>query len=288
MKIVAVSDFDNGLPKNLSNRIKKENPHFILAGGDFCYGTKIRDIQFKHYDSNEEWYDIVGRKKAAKMMIESVRRGDKVLKMLNSIGVPVFLVFGNHDKTGTESKRKGIWSLYKKNLFSPLLKKYKNIYEVDLGAAKIGEYFIVGYGQNCSAPELPINPSQRKGLTKRDLKKSTKKIASYMRSLNVLFKKVNPKKTIFLVHNVPYNTKLDKITSKLAPKSVRGKHYGSIVARKAVEKYKPLMCVGGHMHENPGVIKLRRTVCVNDGPAADGRYAVIVINNSKIKVILRK
>jgi len=287
MKILAVSDFDNGFPKGLASRLKKEKPDLILAGGDFCYGHKIRKAMFVHYDSDEEWHDIVGRRKAAKMMRESVKQGDKILKFLNSFNIPVLLVFGNHDKTGAKSRSKKVWPMYKKDLFAPLIKKYKNIFSIDLAAARVGNYYFVGYGQNCSAPELPVYAVQREKASKSELLKQKKKFKLYLHHLNKLFKIVVPKKTIFLVHNVPFNTKLDKITSRQAPKSVQGKHFGSIVARKAIEKHKPLLCVGGHMHEGRGIDKIGRTICVNDGPGAEGRYAMIEIKNSKIKVKLK-
>ena len=62
---------------------------------------------------------------------------------------------------------------------------------------------------------------------------------------------------------MPFNTKLDKITDK---KSLRyGYHYGSLVARKMIDKYRPLVCIGGHMHEHFGKDKVGKTICINAG-----------------------
>lgn len=286
MKILAVSDFDNGFPKSLAKKLKKENPDIILTAGDLCYGYKIRKIMFGRYKSNVEWYDAVGRRKAAKLLLDSAKYGDKVLKFLNTFDVPVFLVVGNNDRTGTKRKKKG-WKFNQKDLFTPLLKKYKNIILIDLGGAKFEGFYFIGYGQNNSSPELPMYKFQKEELTKKQLAKELKNFKHYIKMLDKFFKKADPKKTVFLVHNAPFNTKLDKITSKKAPKAVRGKHFGSLVARKIIEKYKPLLCVGGHMHEGFGVDRIGRTLCVNNGATFESHYATIEIKNSKVKVKLK-
>lgn len=163
----------------------------------------------------------------------------------------------------------------KKDLFTPFVKQFDNLFDIDLGKAQLGRYTIIGYGQNNSAPEVPQYKIQRKGLTKRDLVKRKKKYNEYLKALDKLFKSENPDEVIFISHNVPFRTKLDKITSPQAPKSVQGKHFGSLVARKVVEKYQPLVMVGGHIHEGQGIQKIGSTYCINDGSGAEGRYAVI-------------
>lgn len=114
MRLLAISDFDNGYPRGLTKLLKREKPDAILACGDFCYGTEIRKAMFATYEFDTEWYDFIGRKKARKLMLESVRRGEYVMQQLCSLGVPIFLIYGNHDKTGTKSRKKDVWSMYKK------------------------------------------------------------------------------------------------------------------------------------------------------------------------------
>ncbi len=286
MKILAVSDFDNGFPKGLAKKLRKENPDVILTAGDLCYGYKIRKIMFGHYKSNVEWYDTIGRKKAKKLLLESVRHGNKVLKFLNSLDAPVFLVIGNNDRTGVKRKKKG-WKFNQKDLFSPLLKKYKNIIPIDLSGAKFEGFYLIGYGQSNSSPELPMYKFQKEELTKKQLSKKLKDFKRCIKTLDKFFKKADPRKTVFLVHNAPFNTKLDKITNKKAPKAVRGKHFGSLVARKIIEKYKPLLCVGGRMHEGFGVDKIGRTICVNNGATFESHYAIVDIKNNKVTVKLK-
>ncbi|MFH0869067.1 MAG: metallophosphoesterase [archaeon] len=284
MKILAVSDFDNGFPKNLGRILKKEKPDVILAGGDFCYGTKIRKMMFANYHGKSNWYDAIGKKKAAKLLLESTAFGNKVLKILNGAGIPVFLVYGNNDRIGYKKEK---WALLRKDFFTPLVKKYKNIQPIDLGIAKYCGCYFVGYGQGCSSPEIPMYKVQARGKTKKEISKAKKDFKKTLKSVDRLFKKVDIYNTIFLVHNVPFGTKLDKITSKSAPKIVQGKHYGSVVVRKIIEKYHPPLCIGGHMHEGFGVAKIGKTTCINDGEGTKGRYAIIEIKKGKLDVKLR-
>ncbi len=90
-------------------------------------------------------------------------------------------------------------------------------------------------------------------------------------------------KVIFVTHIVPYRTKLDKITAKDADKAVKGKHYGSKMFRKIIEKYQPVLSLGGHMHENQGKQKLGRSLIVNPGAAVDGKAAIIEVEGKRVK-----
>ena len=76
--------------------------------------------------------------------------------------------------------------------------------------------------------------------------------------------------------------KLDKISNK-APKVVRGKHYGSKLFKAIINKFQPVLCVGGHFHENFGKTKMKKTIVVNVGEAGKGK-AVIIDLSEKVKV----
>ncbi|MEX2682223.1 MAG: metallophosphoesterase [Candidatus Sigynarchaeota archaeon] len=82
--------------------------------------------------------------------------------------------------------------------------------------------------------------------------------------------------TILLVHDPPFNTRLDFTFMKT--------HVGSEAVRKAIETYQPDLAVAGHIHESPGVDKIGATTCVNAGEARQGRYAIIRIEPESIEV----
>jgi len=80
--------------------------------------------------------------------------------------------------------------------------------------------------------------------------------------LEKLKKLSNPKKTIYVIHAPPFNTKLDIVTT--------GAHVGSKSIRNFIEKEKPLLTLHGHIHESPKMSgswrdKIGNTVCINIG-----------------------
>ena len=63
-------------------------------------------------------------------------------------------------------------------------------------------------------------------------------------------------KKVMVVHEPPYNTKLDNI----------GFPAGSVGVRKAIEKLQPDLCLCGHMHETFGLEdKIKKTKVINVG-----------------------
>jgi len=93
---------------------------------------------------------------------------------------------------------------------------------------------------------------------------------------------------IFVSHNVPYNTKLDLITSKSADKLVAKQHYGSKLVRKIINRFQPVLNFGGHIHESRGIQRLGKTISVNPGAIHERKYAVVNISDKgKINVKLK-
>ncbi|HMD68157.1 MAG TPA: metallophosphoesterase family protein [Chitinivibrionales bacterium] len=85
---------------------------------------------------------------------------------------------------------------------------------------------------------------------------------------------------IFVSHEPPLNTAVDKAWIM--------RHVGSREIRRFVETKKPLLCVTGHIHESRGVDTIGETRIVNPGAFKSGNYAVIEIENMKVKDISLK
>ena len=120
---------------------------------------------------------------------------------------------------------------------------------------------MIGHGIS-SGPEYPQYKEELEKLKPKELTKIKKDYERESRKVSSLFEKTS-KPTILLSHNVPFNTPIDKITSKESPRY--GYHYGSLIAREMIEDYQPLVCIGGHMHDSFGKCKLGKTVCINAG-----------------------
>lgn len=76
---------------------------------------------------------------------------------------------------------------------------------------------------------------------------------------------------IFVPHAPPVDTALDQIRS--------GKHVGSKAVREFIERRQPHAALCGHIHEARGKDQIGSTVIVNCGPAKEGYYAVVEVND---------
>ncbi|MBI4015704.1 MAG: metallophosphoesterase [Candidatus Aenigmarchaeota archaeon] len=230
-RFLVIGDLHGQVPK-----IGVKNFDAVLAPGDFCSDPMRKYEWISYRKSLKEgreisWVEITGVKKAKGLIKKSFADGRRVLKKLNSLGKPVFIVRGNWDHE-----------------YSKLIKGLKNLRDISFESKTFMGYTLIGYpvwgGAISTAPEGPaefvLAYSQLKGL----------------------FEKAKGH-VIFLSHNVPYNTKLDKVLDKRSP--AYGKHAGSILVRKAIEWNKPLVSVGGHIHEHFGKIKIKGAVALNAG-----------------------
>ena len=276
MKILAVGDFHGTFPKKFEDLIKKEKIDLVVSNGDY-FPFHYRKIWFKYcYGTKKELWEIIGKKKYKKLVLKDLKDGENAIKKLNSLPIPIITVYGNIDYTGKKSdnqehKVKRKWKWDNQNFFGKIIKKYKNIREFSYSYFKFQNFIFIGtYGST--------NKGDAKSKTyKKNLKK--------MEKLFDTFKKENKDgRVIFVGHNVPYNTKLDKASMK-SHETVRGKHLGSKMIRDLIKKYQPLLYLGGHMHESKGKDKIGKTICINSGAVHEGHATIIDFNKSKINKI---
>lgn len=271
VKFLIIGDLHGNKPK-----IYSKDFDAIIAPGDFC-SDNLRKYMFqalkKEIQIGKEywWYNLMSKARAKKEVIKSLKDGRKILEFLNSFNKPVFALPGNWDWTGRET-----WESPKKNYWtSYLIKGLKNIRNCHKNKFKFKDLTIIGHGIT-SSPEYPQKETIKR-YTKKELANKKKKYVKLFNQMSKKFKK--EEKIIFLSHNIPYNTKLDKIINKSSP--MNGKHMGSLLARQLIEKHKPLVSIGGHMHEHFGKDKLGNTTIINAG---FGSYVntILEINDNKI------
>ena len=77
---------------------------------------------------------------------------------------------------------------------------------------------------------------------------------------------------IMIMHQPPKDTACDTITS--------GAHVGSPALRQVIEELQPLAVVTGHIHESFGKDTIGKTLVINPGSLAEGRYAVLEVLKS--------
>jgi len=260
MRFLIVGDLHGQKPK-----IHFKDFDAIIATGDFCSSDEIRRYKFQALKEklqnpsfNIKWYDLAGKEKVTKLIKKSIKDGREILEYFDSLNVPVYVVPGNADLTPDKIEK---WSLLRQNHYKKLLEGLKNIIDVHYRSVSVEKQQIIGYGTS-HGPEYPQYKEDLDMLKKGELIKKRKEYQKAYKKLSSLFEK-SSKPVIFLSHNVPFNTPIDKIVNKNSPRN--GWHYGSLITRKIIEKYQPLICIGGHMHEHFGKCKIGKTVCINAG-----------------------
>lgn len=255
----------------------------IIAPGDFCSDAprvwmfKSLKEKLQNPKTTTHWYELVGKRKAKKMIEQSIMDGRSILEYLNSFNVPVYCVPGNWDWTPAQST----WVILKQNHWQRLIKGLKNVIDCHHKRVDIGHYNFIGHGIT-SGPEYPQDAEEKE--TARESSMIAKIKSNYKRQKSVMTRlfQETKKPIIFMPHNVPYNTPLDLINNPASPRN--GKHFGSVIAREMIDRYQPLVCIGGHMHEQFTACTLGKTLCINAGFGSDVNV-LLEIDGSKIKKV---
>jgi uncharacterized protein len=84
---------------------------------------------------------------------------------------------------------------------------------------------------------------------------------------------------IMVCHTPPKDTATDIIRS--------GAHVGSSIVRDFIIKYKPDVCIAGHIHESRGKDRIDGTMVLNAGMFRDGWYIEVVTGKDDISATLK-
>lgn len=285
IKFLIIGDLHGIKPK-----IHTKDFNAIICPGDIC-GDNLRPYIkkwiLKRTELNEDhtldFDQFCPKWKQKNSKKKSEIKGKKILKYLNSIGKPVFLVPGNWDPVEYLNGIKEHKLKSGKPNWPKLIKGLKNIQDIEHKKINYKGLTLIGHGST-SAPE-PLEKLSKTKFKNKDQYEEYLQMYNYYKKIytklnNHFTKTKNP--TIFLTHNVPHNTKLDKVNSPGT--YAHNKHYGSTLARKLIEEHQPLLCIGGHIHEGYGKTKIKKTICINAGFGGDVN-TLIEIDTKKGKII---
>ncbi|MFH1801877.1 MAG: metallophosphoesterase [archaeon] len=299
MKLLILGDLHGRKPK-----IPFKDFDMIICVGDVCDNSemgKLYSLWFKKLNKNKdlEFEDVLKQKGINKQKQKAIEKrsfqgGRKVLEHLNSLNKPIFFVPGNWDQSfGKAIKDRKDLSHYQKKTQQyqmlsakhtnpKLIKGLKNIIDCQFKLHEFQGLNLIGYGLTNGVEKAGKN--YKKNMTKKQFKNLNKKYKRLTESLFKVYAKRNKKlPTLFLSHSVPYGTKLD--IGRQKGSYAYKKHLGSTVARDFIKKYKPLLNVGGHIHDFYGKTKLGKTVCINAG-AGKNATVLVKIDKEKTKRII--
>jgi len=260
MRILLLSDLEGRIPKRLKGFVKREKIDAIISAGDFS--TSCTKMIFENWDLLTRWNTDDKKEFDKRYGFSRVNReikngwkdGVNVLKFLNSLGIPVYVILGNQDFV----KKKRAGAVLNKDDFHkpgsqiPKIKKMKNLIYLHNNVRKLGLYNIVGFNNG------------------------------YSRTIKTPQERLFKKPFILVTHSPPFGTKFGKIKNRKSPRN--GEDVGSNITAKIIKKYKPEIHICGHMHEHWGWQKMGKTTVVASGFGYVGKGMLLELIGKKIKI----
>lgn len=249
----------------------KEKVDLILSTGDYAGIDDWRPLMKKMFKLREKGKkvcvsDILGEKGYEKLIERDYAAGKIPILGLNGFKVPVLSVFGNGDWYEEDSLN-----------YSKLIKKLKYFNNINRASGKFEKLRITGFGGYVDNDVYFSDKGMKAiGDSNSERKERMKRYHEEEKELNFLMK-IKP--DIILSHYTPYKC-LDKL--KTNGLQLNGSHMGVKMFNRVIERYKPILFVCGHMHENQGKCKLGKTIVVNPGPAGEGKAAIIELDGKKV------
>lgn len=130
---------------------------------------------------------------------------EQIMEEINNLNIPIYLIHGNHEYPDEVEALSHI---------------YDNLTFIDKAAIKHEDILLVGHGGG--------------GFESHD-----QRFENHMKEIGNEVKKA--KKSIFVTHAPPFNTKVDETRP--------GNHVGSISYKEFIKKYQPTLSVSGHIHQ---------------------------------------
>jgi len=78
------------------------------------------------------------------------------------------------------------------------------------------------------------------------------------------------------------------LVGDLTDLAFNGQHVGSRSIRFFIEKFHPMICFSGHIHEARGIDSIAGTKVVNPGPFREGGYAYVRISEKVEELEIRR
>jgi len=274
-RILVMGCLHGNITKELDSKVKKKNFDSVMFLGDLAGEPSLDDIIGKKLTGKKKKQIIISYDDLVAAEYET---GIEAMAWLNSLGKPVHVIFGNHDKYSVEFLG-NMEHDYHEALpdYDVVMKKFKNLKYVhgksfNVGGLKCGAYGgyveIDTYLKSNVLHESPlakVHRIKRFTMFAKDLSKASRKGLD-----------------IFMSH-YPAHRMFDKIKNANAGK-MNGKNAGFSGYNKVIMRDEPRVFLHSHMHEHQGMRKLGKTLVVSTGASLDRKFVILDINKSKVDV----
>jgi Icc-related predicted phosphoesterase len=272
MRIFGIGCSHGKLP-NLKRFVRGNNVDVIFSLGDHCNANETRNVQFKNWEKfkGKDYYkvmqEILGERYET-VFRKLAESGKRILKSLDKLGLPVYVIEGNNEFTDRSKGESGL----DLPTLEDLIEDSSNLNSLISCFYRIGGYALVGA------------PGYRGMNIKNKESKNWKKIDKrWNEDLKKLFSYAKGYETLFIGHDIPYGCKLDVVNYPASP--MHGKHVGDEIIKKYIIKNSPKLYLGSHMHEWQGSCKIGKTTVVSSGYGREGKGVLIDLPSFEIKFV---
>ena len=271
INILGLGDIHGSDFPYLKKILQKEKIDFVICCGDLPNADKLRDIHFDNWVLIQLFgfglHHLIGTEKYKKLVSESVRSQDRIIKRFGSLGIRIFMVYGNNDYVKNDVRMYKEFGMEIKSL-EERIKDYTHIELLKRKAVSCENIRIIGFSGTHSYNSVKSKDYQKQKKT-----------------LEKMFEKSSPEKTIFLTHEPPYGI-LDKVGMKKSP--MFGQHIGNPLYLEIIKRFQPLIHFCGHIHEGFGWKRVGRTRVINLGTLQDRNYMIIRMRKGKVYIEKKK
>lgn len=271
MKFLIIGCFHGKFPKKLQKIANQCDA--VLSTGDLAGGDALRKLIFADMNAPLSTAQKGTLKRLFKQAYDS---GIRVMRDLEKIKVPVYMIDGNWDFIDTrfEQKKYGL----KLEPYQKVINKRKKMTYWGHGIRTFKGLTIYAHGG------LMFASIFRKKVSGMNSRRRKQYVGLHKKQQAELFKRKAKHLDILFAHCPPYGY-FDVVKSD---NPMKGKHVGFQGYTDYIKKYKPSLFICGHMHECQGVKKLGRTVILSHGPAQDGKAAILEFDDTGFDVRLVK
>lgn len=247
--MVPVVATDDGYEAEIAGRLERARSDQQLAAIE----QRIANLGFYAFHTTPDEMEVLGANPAAlqqRFLTEIRGRVDAWMTLaaerMEGSGVPIYLIPGNDDPYEIDE----------------VLARSQYCVNADGRVVDIpGDLQVLGSGKSNPTPwhtprEVPDD----------DFREELAKLSGDAR---------DPRRTILLIHCPPHDSGLDTaplLDDNLRPTASAGDllrgPVGSTGVRQAIEEFRPLLGIHGHIHESGGEAKVRDTLCLNPGSEA--------------------
>ena len=287
MKLLVVGDFQGIFSEKMKKEIKKEEFDAVVAVGDYAGISDFRKYVIYRFNQMKKKLpaksaeDFFGRKNLRRLIKKDDDAAKNVLRELNKLGKPVFLVFGNGDDRWYEYPFDGNTKMSLPKAHARFLRELKNFNVMTYEKMKLDGIHFFGAG---GYMDIDAYLDGKHFSSKKDGDETLKnRVRRRERTRKKLFGMLSctSGKKILVLHYPPRGV-FDIIRDK-KDNPMNGQSAGIGFFSEAIKKYKPLAVFCGHMHEYRGVKKLHSVPVINPGDAEKGKYAIVEIDEGRVK-----